>query len=55
VDELRKQVQKMAQEKGWEIKVVDEPGEIRTILGVVDGEDEDDDLEGSEEIYKDEL
>lgn len=53
VDELRKEVQKMAREKGWEIKVVDEPGEIRTILGVVDGEDEDE--EGSEEIYKDEL
>ena len=54
VDELRKEVQKMAKEKGWEIKVVDEPGEIRTILGVVDGEDEEDE-EGSEEIYKDEL
>jgi protein OS-9 len=53
VDELRKEVQKMAREKGWEIKVVDEPGEIRTILWVVDGEDEDE--EGSEEIYKDEL
>jgi protein OS-9 len=53
VDELRKEVQKMAKDKGWEIKVVDEPGEIRTILGVVD--EEDDDEEGSEEIYKDEL
>lgn len=60
VDKLKKEVQKMAREKGWKIEVVDEPGQIREILGIVDGdgEDEDDDVgeEGSEEgFYKDEL
>jgi protein OS-9 len=54
VEELKKQVQKIAREKGWKIEVVDTPGEIREILGIVD-DDDDEDEEGSEEIYKDEL
>ena len=54
VEELKKQMQREAKGKGWEIKVVDEPGDdARTILGVV--EEDDGDEEGSEEIYKDEL
>jgi protein OS-9 len=59
VEELKREVSKMAQEKGWKIEVVDAPGEVREILGIVDeGEDENsskDDEEGSEEIFKDEL
>jgi protein OS-9 len=58
VAQLKQEVQKMAQEKGWKIEVVDAPGEIREILGIVDGDDEEgegDSDEGSEEIYKDEL
>ena len=54
VEGLRREVQQMAGERGWAIKVVDEPGEIRTILGVVDGEDGDEE-EGSEEAFKDGL
>ncbi|KAH6673147.1 glucosidase II beta subunit-like protein-domain-containing protein [Halenospora varia] len=42
VDELRQQVQRMAKEKGWKIEVIDQPGETREILGIVDGDDEDD-------------
>jgi protein OS-9 len=50
-------VQSLAKEKGWKIEVVDAPGQIREILGIVDGEDEDEEgEEGSEEVfYKDEL
>jgi len=59
VEELKREVAKMAQEKGWKIEVVDAPGEVREILGIVDeGDDENganDDEEGSEEIFKDEL
>lgn len=65
VEEVKKQVQEMAKEKGWEIKVVDAPGQIREILGIVDvaeGEEESNQEdgdeggeEGSEEIFKDEL
>ncbi|KAG4430567.1 hypothetical protein IFR05_013949 [Cadophora sp. M221] len=57
VETVKKEVQKMAKEKGWKIEVVDAPGQIREILGIVDGdEDEAEEDEGSEEVfYKDEL
>lgn len=56
VDKLKKEIQKMAQEKGWKIEVVDEPGQIREILGIVDGDEDEDEDEGSQEtFYKDEL
>jgi protein OS-9 len=58
VDKLKKEVQKMAKEKGWKIEVVDEPGQIREILGIVDSDgDEDEESEkGSQEaFFKDEL
>jgi protein OS-9 len=67
VEQLRKEVQKMAKEKGWKIEVIDAPGEVREILGIVDNDDQDDDVtaegvegdpegeEGSQEVYKDEL
>ena len=55
---LRTEVQKMAEDKGWKIEVVDEPGHIREILGIVEGDEEvgeEESEEGSQEIYKDEL
>ena len=61
VDDLRKEVQKVAQERGWKIEVVDAPGRVREILGIVDtddekeGEGEGEGEEGSEELFKDEL
>ncbi|KAH7396041.1 glucosidase II beta subunit-like protein-domain-containing protein [Cadophora sp. MPI-SDFR-AT-0126] len=57
VESVKKEVQKLAKEKGWKIEVVDAPGQIREILGIVDGdEDEPEDEEGSQEVfYKDEL
>jgi len=53
----------MAGDKGWKLEVVDAPGEVREIRGVVDGDDDEDDdagndgqsKEGSEETYKEEL
>lgn len=36
VEALRKKVQKIAKEKGWKIEVVDGPGQIRELLGIVD-------------------
>jgi protein OS-9 len=55
VERLKKEVQQLAREKGWEMKVVDVPGEERQILWIVDGDDEDEEVEGSREVYKDEL
>ncbi|KAG9232693.1 glucosidase II beta subunit-like protein-domain-containing protein [Amylocarpus encephaloides] len=43
VEDLRKQVQKMAKEKGWKIEVIDQPGEVREILGIVDSDDDEGD------------
>lgn len=56
VDELKKQVEKLAEDKGWKIEVVNEPGRDMEIFGIVDEGDEEDDEEGSEELFfKDEL
>lgn len=65
IENLKKEVQKMAKEKGWKIEVVDMPGQIREILGIVDGDDDEEEEEeeeagdeegGSEEFfYNDEL
>ena len=61
VQNIRKEVQKLAQDAGWHIKVINNPGQVTEIMGVVDGQDEveendDADEEGSEEVYyKDEL
>lgn len=57
VDELKKQVEKLAEDKGWKIEVVNQPGRVMEIFGIVDDGDEgDEDEEGSEEIFfKDEL
>jgi protein OS-9 len=59
VEQLKEDVRKVAKDKGWRIEVIEEPGEVMSVLGIVD-EDEQDDQgddgeEGSEEIYKDEL
>jgi protein OS-9 len=56
VQNLRKEVQNLAQDAGWQIKVINNPGQVTEILGIVDGQDEGDDNddaddEGSEEIY----
>jgi protein OS-9 len=69
VDVLRKKVQKIAKDKGWKIEVVDGPGQLREILGIVDDDedegdgevdvdgdgDHEEDEEGSQEIFKEEL
>jgi protein OS-9 len=65
VDALRKKVQKIAKDKGWKIEVVDGPGQVREILGIVDDDegeldgdgdgDGDEAGEGSEELFKEEL
>jgi protein OS-9 len=65
VDALRKKVQKIAKDKGWKIEVVDGPGQVREILGIVDDDEGeldgdgdgngDEAGEGSEELFKEEL
>ncbi|KAG9240663.1 glucosidase II beta subunit-like protein-domain-containing protein [Calycina marina] len=60
VENLKKEVQKLAKEKGWKIEVVDAPGAVREILGSIIDDDEEDEAsepseEGSEEILKEEL
>lgn len=46
VEELRREVQKMAKEKGWQIRVVDQVGEQREILGIVDSDSDEEEGEG---------
>lgn len=64
IDELKKELQKLAGDRGWKLEVVEMPGDPREIRGVVDtneeGENSDDDKnnddEGSEEkFFKEEL
>lgn len=57
VEELKKQVEQLAEEKGWKIEVVNQPGRQMEIFGIVDDSEEDEKgEEGSEEIFfKDEL
>ncbi|CAG8977944.1 hypothetical protein HYALB_00001824 [Hymenoscyphus albidus] len=43
VMELRTEVEKMAKEKGWQIRVVDQAGEERAIFGILDSDDDDKD------------
>lgn len=67
IEGMVKDMQKMAGDKGWKLKVVDVPGEdAREVIGILDGEDDEEDEagsadqepekrseEGSEETYKD--
>ncbi|KAI9648260.1 Protein OS-9 [Ciborinia camelliae] len=63
LEKLMNEVKKLAGDKGWRIEVVDVPGHVREILGVVDEDgdpgggdhDDNDGEEGSEEVFKDEL
>lgn len=44
VEELRKKLQDLAGDKGWTLEVVDAPGGLRELRGIVDGDDDDDDI-----------
>ena len=64
VDALLKEIQKMAQGKGWRVELVDVGGDVRELRGVVEADEEEGEREegvgeegegGSEEVYKDEL
>jgi len=43
VQELRERMKRMAGDRGWTLELVDGPGNVKEIQGVVDGEDEDSD------------
>lgn len=53
VDQFRKELEKLAGEKGWSLEVVEMPGEIPEIRGIVEEDDEEDgqDDQGSEEAF----
>lgn len=58
VEQFRKELEKIAGEKGWTLEVVEMPGEIPEIRGIVEDDDEEDGEgdEGSEEkFFKEEL
>lgn len=66
VEQLKQELEKLAGDKGWKLEVVEIPGDVREIRGVVDGDGEEEDAEyvvkkddsgneGSEETYKEEL
>lgn len=52
VEELKRKLQEVAGDKGWKLEVVDEPGQIREIRGVID--EDDDNQEGNQEADEDE-
>jgi protein OS-9 len=47
IEELRKELQKLAGDNGWKLEVVEVPGEAAEIRGIVEGDDEDDAEEGA--------
>jgi len=49
IEELRKELQKLAGDNGWKLEVVEVPGEGAEIRGIVEGPDDDDDDEEEEE------
>lgn len=59
VEQFRKELEKLAGEKGWTLEVVEMPGEIPEIRGIVEDDEEESDSqgkEGSEEkFFKEEL
>lgn len=65
IEQLQNELQKMAGDKGWKLEIVEVPGEIREIRGIVDADDDEDgegseskdgdEDEGSEETYVEEL
>lgn len=67
IEELKSELQKMAGDKGWKLQIVEGPGEVREIRGIVDADDDEDesggaeskdgdeDDKGSEETYVEEL
>jgi protein OS-9 len=66
VEQLQDELQKLAGDKGWKLEIVEIPGEVREIRGVVDDDDNEDgegkegkngdeDGQGSEETYVEDL
>ncbi|KAI1348118.1 glucosidase II beta subunit-like protein-domain-containing protein [Xylaria sp. FL0043] len=43
IENLRKEIQKLAGDRGWQLKMVELPGNNRELVGVIEGGDEDED------------
>lgn len=56
VEQFRKKLEEIAGEKGWTLEVVEMPGELPEIVGMIDDDEDDGNAEGSEEkFFKEEL
>lgn len=66
VEKLQNELQKIAGDKGWKLEIVEVPGEIREIRGILDADDDEDadgpenkdgdeEENGSQETYTEEL
>jgi protein OS-9 len=66
IERLREELQEMAGDKGWKLEIIEVQGDLREIRGIVDGEDEEEEVfetdkaddevdEGTEETYKEDL
>ena len=62
IEQFSRELQEMAGDKDWKLEVIDDANGVRHIRGIVEGEDsqsdeasEDDENEGTEETYKEEL
>ncbi|OTA90085.1 hypothetical protein M434DRAFT_398246 [Hypoxylon sp. CO27-5] len=62
IEELKKELQKLAGDRGWKLEVVEMPGDPREIRGVVDtdeeksdGEDDGEETGSEEKFFKEEL
>ena len=47
VEDLRKKLQELAGDKGWTLEVVDAPGGFRELRGIVEADDEEDEVAGT--------
>jgi len=49
IENLKKEIQKIAGDRGWKLELVEVPGNARELLGVIDDDDDDDDSKENSE------
>ncbi|KAI1823931.1 glucosidase II beta subunit-like protein-domain-containing protein [Xylaria intraflava] len=48
IENLKKEIEKIAGDRGWKLELVEAPGNARELLGIIEGEDEDYEGNGKE-------
>ncbi|KAI0184014.1 glucosidase II beta subunit-like protein-domain-containing protein [Xylaria flabelliformis] len=48
IDNLRKEIQKLAGDRGWQLKMVELPGNNRELVGIIDDDEDESDAKGND-------